>query len=343
MSTMTTHRPRQTILIIDDNPDNLRIAVDLLTAYSFDIRTSRDGTIGLRRARNGEPDLILLDVQMPGIDGYETCRQLKADPDLADIPVIFMTARSGVEDKVRAFEAGGVDYVTKPFEAQELLARVRSQLKIRALQKELSERNEHLEERVAEQTASLRSESALRELYDKQRDHLLGLVRSQSEEMRRITHTWMDERSARDQSLASNLKEHITARLELVSAHLSQARELMPVPAQGGDQVDPQECRKHLETATALLAPVIKGSVELQSDLAQRDTAADDNLLLSLSTREYEVMKLLSEGRTNKDIAYTLGVAPSTVSTYRNRLLEKLGAEDIPSLIRILLLHEAGA
>ncbi|MFT5681269.1 MAG: FixJ family two-component response regulator [Myxococcota bacterium] len=341
MSAMATLRPHQTILIIDDNPDNLRIAVDLLAAYSFDVRTARDGRIGLRRARNGEPDLILLDVQMPGIDGYETCKQLKADPDLADIPVIFMTARSDVQDKVRAFEVGGVDYVTKPFEAQELLARVRIQLKVRALQTELFDRNEHLEERVAEQTASLRSEIAMRELYDEQRDHLLSLVRSQSEEMRRITRTWMDERNTRDQHLASNLKEHITARLEMVTAHLTQARELMP--NEGGDWVDPEDCRQHLDTAAALLTPVLKGSVELQSSLVQKAQTPDDNLLLSLSTREYEVMKLLADGRANKEIAYTLGVAPSTVSTYRNRILEKLGAEDIPSLIRILLQHEARA
>jgi len=339
MGTMATDRPHQTILIIDDNPDNLRIAVDLLTAYSFDIRTARDGRSGLRRARNGEPDLILLDVQMPGIDGYETCQQLKADPDLADIPVIFMTARSDVQDKVRAFQVGGIDYVTKPFEAQELLARVRTQLKLRALQAAMSARNERLEERVAEQTAALRSELTMREVYDDQRDHLLGLVRSQSEEMRRITRTWMDERSTRDHNLASNLKEHVTARLEMVTAHLTLARELMP---DGGVWVEPEACRQHLDTAAALLAPVLKGSVALQSSLVQQ-APVPDNLLLSLSTREYEVMKLLAEGRANKEIAYTLGVAPSTVSTYRNRVLEKLGADDIPTMIRILLQHEARA
>lgn len=338
---MVTPTLHQTILIIDDNPDNLRIAVDLLTAYSFDIRTARDGRIGLRRARNGDPDLILLDVQMPGIDGYETCKQLKADPALAGIPVIFMTARSDVQDKVRAFEVGGVDYVTKPFEARELLARVRTQLKLRALQKALSERNERLEERVAEQTASLRGEIAMRALYDEQRDHLLSLVRSQSEEMRRITRSWMDEHNTQNQNLASSLKEHITARLEMVTAHLNGARELMP--DEGEEWVDPEACRQHLDTASALLTPVLKGSVELQSSLIERTSPSDESILLSLSTREYEVMKLLTEGRANKEIAYTLGVAPSTVSTYRNRILEKLGAEDIPSLIRLLLQHEARA
>jgi DNA-binding response OmpR family regulator/DNA-binding CsgD family transcriptional regulator len=336
---MPAHSPRQTILIIDDSPDNLRIAVDLLTAYSFDIRTARDGQIGLRRALNGEPDLILLDVQMPGIDGYETCRQLKANPALAHIPVIFMTARSDVQDKIRAFDVGGVDYVTKPFEPRELLARVRTQLKLGSLQQALSQRNDLLEERVAEQTASLRSEVEVRRLYDEQREHLLSLVRSQSEEMRRITRSWMDERSTRDQHLASNLKEHITARLELVTAHLSQAQELMPT--EDGDWIDPDACRQHLEAAMTLLKPVLKGSVALQSTLVEHAPVSKDSLLLSLSSREYEVMQLLTEGRANKEIAYTLGVAPSTVSTYRNRILEKLGIEDIPSLIRLLLQEEA--
>src|SRR5438046_1687050 len=125
---MNSPRHKQSVLVIDDNPDNLKVAVRHFEAYSFEILTARDGETGLRRARLARPDVILLDVQMPGIDGYETCRRLKADPETSAIPVLFMTVLSEAGDKVRGFEVGGVDYVTKPIEAAELLARVQAHL-----------------------------------------------------------------------------------------------------------------------------------------------------------------------------------------------------------------------
>jgi class 3 adenylate cyclase len=148
------------ILVIDDNPENLRVVVDLLQAHGFRIRTARDGTSGIRRARTTSPHLILLDVQMPGINGYETCRLLKEDPDTADIPVIFMTALAGAEDKVRAFRAGGVDYVSKPFQTEELRARIATHLSNAHMQEELRRQNALLEERVAERTQALSETNA---------------------------------------------------------------------------------------------------------------------------------------------------------------------------------------
>ena len=182
---MLTARRRQTLLIIDDNPNNLKVAVRHFQEYSFELLTARDGQTGLERARLAKPDLILLDVQMPGIDGYETCRRLKADPDTAPIPVIFMTVLSEPEDKVRGFESGGVDYVTKPFQVTELLARVRAHLQIRALQRELEDHNERLEERVAERTRSLQREMEQREAYQREREHLLRGALARLAECRR--------------------------------------------------------------------------------------------------------------------------------------------------------------
>lgn len=146
-------RPR--VLLIDDNRENLKVAAAHLEAAGFATRTARDGVTGIERARTGDVDLILLDAQMPGIDGYTTLARLKADPDLAGVPVLFMTARTGVDDKVRAFDAGAVDYITKPFEAPELLARVRTHLELRRLQVALGEQNATLERRVADQVAEV--------------------------------------------------------------------------------------------------------------------------------------------------------------------------------------------
>jgi diguanylate cyclase (GGDEF)-like protein len=141
-------RRAATILVIDDTKTNLKVALEHLQAYDFEVLTARTGESGIERARLAEPDLILLDVQMPGIDGFETCRRLKADPHTKDIPVIFMTVLTTVDDKVKGFAAGAVDYVPKPFQAEELLARVTTHLTIYKLQRDLQ--NEIRERKQAE-------------------------------------------------------------------------------------------------------------------------------------------------------------------------------------------------
>jgi DNA-binding response OmpR family regulator len=133
------------ILIIDDNVTNLKVAIEHLKAYGLEIIIAGNGESGLERAAFAQPDLILLDVRMPGIDGFETCRRLKANEITKDIPVIFMTALADISDKVRGFDAGAIDYVTKPLHAEEVWARVRTHLTIRALQQEMAERISELD------------------------------------------------------------------------------------------------------------------------------------------------------------------------------------------------------
>lgn len=112
------------ILIIEDEPESVRLLLEFLRDYYPDIMVARSGPDGLEKARRGAPDLILLDMGMPGMDGLEVCRRLKADARTQPIPVIFLTAYAFVEDKLRAFEAGAVDYITKPFSDREVLARI---------------------------------------------------------------------------------------------------------------------------------------------------------------------------------------------------------------------------
>lgn len=126
-----------TILLADDHPDILQAFVVFLESIDFEIVIARDGAEAIERACRVRPDIILLDVLMPDVDGFETCRRLKADPRTRDIPVIFMTALSDPVDKVRGFEAGGVDYVTKPLHYDEVLARLKAHLTIRAQQRQL--------------------------------------------------------------------------------------------------------------------------------------------------------------------------------------------------------------
>jgi two-component system, sensor histidine kinase and response regulator len=127
----------QTILIVDDTPANLGVLVETLGAAGYRLMVAEDGEEALAQTVQTQPDLILLDVMMPGIDGFETCRRLKARDSTRDVPVLFMTALNETADKVKAFAAGGVDYITKPIEHEEALARVRTHLALRRLRQEL--------------------------------------------------------------------------------------------------------------------------------------------------------------------------------------------------------------
>jgi PAS domain S-box-containing protein len=146
----TEHRERyeHTVLIIDDEPANLRVMSDYLSSFGLEALIARDGETGIEKAQYARPDLILLDVLMPGMDGFETCRRLKADETLRDVPVIFVTALASTEDKIKGFQLGGVDYITKPFQHDEVLARVTTHLRLRDL-------TENLEHQVRDRTQEL--------------------------------------------------------------------------------------------------------------------------------------------------------------------------------------------
>ncbi len=126
-----------TILIVDDNPNNLQVLSSMLQQAGYKVRPALSGEIALRAVEASPPDLILLDIRMPGLDGYQTCLRLKADPRSSVIPVIFISALNDTDDKLAAFQAGGVDYVAKPFQAEEVLARVKAHMQLFQLQQRL--------------------------------------------------------------------------------------------------------------------------------------------------------------------------------------------------------------
>ncbi|GAB4191311.1 MAG: hypothetical protein Fur006_34330 [Coleofasciculaceae cyanobacterium] len=148
------------ILIVDDTPDNLSLLSTRLTERGYHVRSAIDGSMAIREAQAAPPDLILLDIKMPDMDGYEVCQKLKADRHTCEIPVIFISALDEVLDKVRAFEVGGADYITKPFHFEEVLARVENQLTIRNLQKQLIEQNIRLQQEVCVSEAAVRQRMA---------------------------------------------------------------------------------------------------------------------------------------------------------------------------------------
>jgi two-component system, sensor histidine kinase and response regulator len=167
------------IIIADDSLDNLRVLTEILTAQGYLVRPAISGHVALKAIQNCSPDLVLLDIVMPDLDGYEVCRQIKAQHRTRDIPIIFMSALGEIVDKVKAFEAGAVDYITKPFYAEEILARVKIHLSLRTLQRELQAQNGQLQQEIAERAqvedALKASEQQLREL-NASKDKLLSII-----------------------------------------------------------------------------------------------------------------------------------------------------------------------
>lgn len=136
------------ILIVDDTPANLRLLTQMLVQRSHVVRAVTSGARALDSARSNPPSLILLDIRMPEMNGYEVCETLKEDPRTLDIPIIFISALNEIEDKVKGFSVGGVDYITKPFQLEEVLARVETHLALRRLQKRLQDANKRYEQEL---------------------------------------------------------------------------------------------------------------------------------------------------------------------------------------------------
>jgi signal transduction histidine kinase len=175
------------VLIVEDTPASLQLLSDLLTQAGYSVRQAQDGEMALFSAKQRPPELVLLDIRMPGINGYEVCRSLKADPRTSDVPVIFLSAMHETEDKVQGFKLGAVDFIAKPYQPDEVLARVRTHIELRRLQS-------GLEQRVRERTADYeQSERALQESW-KQLQELAGFLQTVREEERtRIAREIHDE------------------------------------------------------------------------------------------------------------------------------------------------------
>ncbi len=149
MSKSPVDPPKGNILVVDDTPDNLRVLSSMLTKLGYTVRKALNGQMALTACQTVLPDLILLDINMPGMNGYEVCALLKSSENTSNIPVIFISVLDEALDKVKAFSVGGADYITKPFQVEEVLARVENQLTVRRLQISLQDRNRLLKEQNA--------------------------------------------------------------------------------------------------------------------------------------------------------------------------------------------------
>src|SRR5579872_376498 len=161
-------------MIVDDNPANLRLLEDMLLEKGHEVRSFPVGRLALAEAIQNPPDLILLDINMPEMNGYEVCEHLKSNERLAGIPVIFLSALNEIQDKVKAFRAGGVDYISKPFQIEEVHARVETHLKLHTLQRALKAQNEKLEVAVAARTQELAEANRRLTILDSSKNEFLN-------------------------------------------------------------------------------------------------------------------------------------------------------------------------
>jgi two-component system sensor histidine kinase/response regulator len=164
------------IMIVDDNPANLKLLEDMLLRQGHEVRSFPLGRLALAAAMKNPPNLILLDINMPEMNGYEVCERLRSTEELSGIPVIFLSALNETQDKVRAFQSGAVDYISKPFQFEEVHARVETHLKLHELQQALKLQNERLEEAVAERTLELGEANKRLTILDRSKSDFLNLI-----------------------------------------------------------------------------------------------------------------------------------------------------------------------
>lgn len=286
-------KKRDVALVVDDSPETLRLLTDALDGAGMTVMVALDGAGAMRIVEQITPDIILLDAVMPGIDGFETCRRLKRDTGLADVPVIFMTGLSETAHIVRGLEAGGVDYVTKPIVIEEMLARIRVHL------------------------ANARLTQSARAALDVSGRFLLA-VNQRGEVL------WATPQA---QKL---LSDHLIAGVDdtlLLPATLLQWLEQMQKPGAKAVPSTPFANNELLRLNYMGKA----GPDEFLLRLAKDNGAAvpsEFSKELGLTTREGEVLSWLSKGKSNRDIAQILGLSPRTVDKHLEQIYAKLGVEN---------------
>jgi DNA-binding response OmpR family regulator/DNA-binding CsgD family transcriptional regulator len=293
---MTTEsKKRDVALIVDDSPETLRLLTDALDGAGMTVMVAMDGAAAMRIVDQITPDIILLDAVMPGMDGFETCRRLKRDAGLSNVPVIFMTGLAETEHIVHGLEAGGVDYVTKPIVIEEMLARIRV----------------HLANARLTQSARAALDVSGRFLFAVSRQGKIMWATPQAQKL-----------------LSDNLAAGADDELELPPSMLQwleQAQTGTPASKAQATASFPDNAQLQLQYMGK------SGPNEFLLRLAKDsspDLPAKFSSELGLTSREGEVLSWLSKGKTNRDIAQILGLSPRTVDKHLEQIYAKLGVEN---------------
>jgi DNA-binding NarL/FixJ family response regulator len=292
---ITEPKKRDVALVVDDSPETLRLLTDALDGAGMTVMVALDGASAIRIVDQITPDIVLLDAMMPGMDGFETCKRLKRDAGLNNVPIIFMTGLAETEHIVRGLEAGGVDYVTKPIVVQEMIARIRVHL------------------------ANARLTQSARAALDVSGRYLLA-VNGQG------TILWATPQAQKllSDTLAADSDDDFVLP-EPVPQWLEQAQKGNAGSKAAGMAAFPGNEQLRLQYMGKL------GPNEFLLRLAKdsgADAPAEFSSELGLTAREGEVLSWLSKGKTNRDIAQILGLSPRTVDKHLEQIYSKLGVEN---------------
>ena len=290
---ITESKRSDVVLVIDDSPETLRLLTDALDGAGMTVMVALDGAAAMRIVDQITPDMILLDAVMPGMDGFETCRRLKREAGLSNVPVIFMTGLAETEHIVRGLEAGGVDYVTKPIAIEEMLARIRVHL------------------------ANARLTQSARAALDVSGRYLLAVNR-QGKVM------WATPQAQK--LLSDHLGSGSTEEMVLPDALLPWLEQAQK--GKGGSKAaagfpDNPELRLYYMGNAGPNEYLLRLAKDTSANLPPEFTSE-----LGLTTREGEVLSWLSKGKTNRDIAQILGLSPRTVDKHLEQIYAKLGVEN---------------
>jgi DNA-binding NarL/FixJ family response regulator len=288
-------KKRDVALVVDDSPETLRLLTDALDGAGMTVMVALDGAAAMRIVDQITPDIVLLDAVMPGIDGFETCRRLKRDAGLVNVPIIFMTGLAETEHIVRGLEAGGVDYVTKPIAIEEMLARIRVHL------------------------ANARLTQSARAALDVSGRYLLavnsvGKIMWATPQAQKL----LSDTLAADADDNFVLPDPMPQWLEQAQKGNAGSRASVMAAFPGNELLKLQYMGK-------------LGPNEFLLRLAKDSgagTPAEFSSELGLTTREGEVLSWLSKGKTNRDIAQILGLSPRTVDKHLEQIYSKLGVEN---------------
>ncbi|CAN7201428.1 response regulator transcription factor [Bradyrhizobium sp. LjRoot220] len=289
-------KKRDVALVVDDSPETLRLLTDALDGAGMTVMVALDGASAMRIVDQITPDIVLLDAVMPGIDGFETCRRLKRDAGLVNVPIIFMTGLAETEHIVRGLEAGGVDYVTKPIAIEEMLARIRVHL------------------------ANARLTQSARAALDVSGRYLLA-VNSHGKVM------WATPQAQKllADTLSADADDDDFVLPDPMPQWLEQAQKGKAGSKASWTVAFPGHELLRLQYMGNL------GPNEFLLRLAKdsgADTPAEFSSELGLTTREGEVLSWLSKGKTNRDIAQILGLSHRTVDKHLEQIYSKLGVEN---------------
>ena len=279
------------ILIVDDVAKNIQVLGSILIAENYQLSYSQNGKEALAAVKQNEFDLILLDIMMPVVDGYEVCRQLKSDPKTIDIPIIFLTAKVDKESVVKGLKLGAVDYVTKPFNADELLARVRTHLSLKDKTEQLQSMNQILEQKVAERTVQLKEANEKLSTLEKAKSEFLTII---SHELRTPLNGISGFAEILLDSLASTENEEFVKYLKTSADRLVRFSEMALLITQlNAEKYTVEMIPMNLEKIILSALEEIQEKLDIQSLSIEKDFTKDINITTNYDLIQKSLVNIL--------------------------------------------------